>query len=753
MNKSIFILPLILLLSIFIASAYSSSNLKMYYSFDEIDVNTAIDSLGVYNLSLIHFNPSSTTYSKTGLISNSRQWSAQIYNNVYCYYENSNITYNFSSGFTINMWVYDNFGYGNQYFDFGNGTHIREYSRYKYVFGSSGAYLQYLTKANTTSTQNVFINKQLPSPNNHWNMITLVQGVNSTQYYVNGGLITNEINQTLLNRNVWTLDLGWYATSLYSAHIVNIDEYSVWNTPLNLNDIAILYNSGSGLSYTDTTTNGNISLGGKCTDEFTLCNNWGYTNYPHTFGLYYCNSVAESQFCSGGCINDICYTNGIATCGIIGESKCVDSTNYGTCSDSNSDGYLDYGQLNTCALNTHCVDYFHQAQCKNVSSSGVHSQYGLITTPYAVNTNYTSFNVDTNLRTVKVKTTDSVHTQSFIDSGTNFTTRICDYKETPFYNYGTIPQLINQSTDIVMSSAVAQNSIVRISIVPSNFDNGTIQLFSQGSTSNGILRYIRNATDKSLCIYDGTGTTIYCDYDYTGSDTLKSLDLEYTFDFTSKYYTIKMYFSRTYSNIQIRYPIVFAINDIYYYRINSTNTTLNYISLVTIPQFNSFSNIASTQPAYDQFGNVVGYYFQNDCLYSSVGSYKARTYGNNDGTPDYSVYNDWNINLDGTGLTQQQLDVHTNGQDWLSGNGLTQNTKLLIILFTLLLTIGSFTAIGFTMNNVASGFTIGIIVGFFALIMFTVFDWIPAWILIVLIIIGIATVILVSKTSNNNSSG
>lgn len=85
------------------------------------------------------------------------------------------------------------------------------------------------------------------------------------------------------------------------------------------------------------------------------------------------------------------------------------------------------------------------------------------------------------------------------------------------------------------------------------------------------------------------------------------------------------------------------------------------------------------------------------------------------------------------------------------GCGISNGIKYIMVLITILIIIGSFTAIGYTMNMIQGSFTVGVIVAFFALIMFTVFGWLPAWILVALLIVGIATIILVSKTGNNAS--
>lgn len=81
--------------------------------------------------------------------------------------------------------------------------------------------------------------------------------------------------------------------------------------------------------------------------------------------------------------------------------------------------------------------------------------------------------------------------------------------------------------------------------------------------------------------------------------------------------------------------------------------------------------------------------------------------------------------------------------DFLSGQGLSPNTKYLVVLIIILATIIGFTGAGFAMGASVAGFAVGVIVGFFELIIATLLGWISAWVLIVLIILSILCLIFI----------
>jgi hypothetical protein len=91
--------------------------------------------------------------------------------------------------------------------------------------------------------------------------------------------------------------------------------------------------------------------------------------------------------------------------------------------------------------------------------------------------------------------------------------------------------------------------------------------------------------------------------------------------------------------------------------------------------------------------------------------------------------------------------------DWLSGAGLTTGMKYLLVIFVIIFTIIGFGVFGATQSHIGLGFIVGIVIGAFELIIFTILGWIPVWVMIFLLLIAIATSILMSRISGGNGPG
>lgn len=718
-SKLAWIITIIFLITICFANAYDITDIKAYYSLEDTALTSLIDNTETYSMSGTGQNYYSITGKKgnaishNGTITGSSQYNSSIFN----IHNNS---------FSINFWVRHNSTTGLDYIlSIKNDTST---SYFNIRFGSLNIIVG--TKGSTTGTQELSI----PYTNSQaFNMVTVTYNPDSNS-------MLGYLNAELKSYNTTINDLRTNSNKMYLGipYLDVIDELGIFDVSLTGYEIAQLYNEGNGFDYNETVSNSNTTNMAGCIDINTYCSNMQY-HIINGETIYYCNSQAESQFCSGGCYNNICNITGISECAILGESKCVDSTNYAVCSDSDYDGYLDFGELHTCDLGTYCTDFFHLADCLNVTMNGTHDKYSLIVTPYAVSDENTSYIVNSDTRTVDVQSVFNLHQQQFYTEGTTYVSRTCDYKENSLYSYG--QQYLNTSTNFDMSSATNQNTMIRLSFTPEQFASGKISIISQASTSMGIIRYARDATNKSICIYDNLWNDIYCDYDYTGGDTLQNVDLEYTYDFASRTYTISMLFKRTFSQTKIIYPQTFVGNDIY--RINiqplfSSNTTLNSIVIVNIPTFKQF---ATTQQ------NTL---LVSPCIYTANGLYKVRTYGNNNGMPDYSIYTDYNINIIQLGSTANEVARASGLDKALFGEGLSKNIKYLIVLFTIMSIIAGFTALGFAIKMIQASFIVGSVIATFVLIIFTIFGWISWIVIVMLIIVAIAISILISKTNTNN---
>lgn len=738
--KSIWIIPIMFLLILTSVTAYNTNDLKVYYAFEETNTNFVNDTIGNYNLTRYYPNGLQTNPTRTsGLIDNALTYTDVALQN---YYNGSIYDLSTTNSFSINFWIYKTYNSSTY-----NSEYI--YLVYNGQLGTSNEIKFGQTLTNGFYIYNWITGKYLMRygsdiQSNTWNMITIVVNKNTTSYntsvyyYING--IQDKIyyqtptqNISGINNLMNYIKILPISSSGLPSQIGKYDEMSIWNIALSPLDIQTLYNNHIGLSYTETLNGINTTLPPKCINEFDWCSNVGING----FGVYYCKAQIDSIFCSGGCINDVCYqTNPLQECGIVGETKCLDTTNYAKCSDSNTDGFLDFGEIHSCNIGTYCVDFYKLADCLNVTQNGTHDKYSLIVTPYAISDANTSYTLDTTARVIGVQSVYSIHQQDFYTTGTTYVSRTCNYLEKSLYSYG--QQTINNSTDFDMTSATNQNTIIRLSITPNNYANGTIKIISQSSSNMGIIKYARNLTAKSVCIYDNFDTEIYCDYDYTGGDTLQSIDLEYTYDFTSRTYTIKMLFVRTFSQTKIIYPQTFIGNDIYRINIDSSDTLLNSIVVVNIPTFNQYT---TTQQ------NTL---LVSPCLYTSSGITRVRTYGNNNGMPDYSVYTDYDVNIINLGLTQNDIARVSGTDDILSGQGLSKGVKYLIVLFAIMVEIIGFTALGFAIKMIQASFITGSIIAVFTLIIFTIFGWISWIVIVMMLIIAIAISILLSKTNSNN---
>jgi hypothetical protein len=536
-----------------------------------------------------------------------------------------------------------------------------------------------------------------------------------------------------INNN--SLIFGFDGTNCYYEDITSFNTTSVRLNALTNDDYDGFYITGENilLKYSTIVTQ---TLNPQCLSSSTYCT----TPILYQNGQIGCDSMNNIEYCAEGCINNVCINTKINQCDIVGERKCLDSTTQLICEDNNADGYLEFTTTENCAIGTYCINSFHFASCKNISSTGVHDQYGLVVTPYSISDENTTYTLDNLAKSVKVLSVFDLHYQDFFQTGTQFFSRTCDYKETKL-NSDIEQTEITSLNQFVFSSAIGNNFIARLSFSPKDYDNGSIEFKSQTATTFSKILYSHNLSDKRMCFYYADGSQIYCDYDYLTTDTLKNVNLEYVFDKTSNTYTIKMYFNRTNPVIKIVYPQVSSANDIASFEMNAINTSLNYVSFVNVPSYREFSS-----------NNVFNQY-ATACAYLSTGSRTVRTYGNNDGTPDYSVYTDWIINIDTLGITQSQLADKTNNASFLNGSGLTTSAKYLIVLISIMTIICIFVGVGFATGSARAGFITGIILGTFAMIFFTVFDWIPVWIVVMLVIVSLALIILIGKTGSSNSTG
>lgn len=112
------------------------------------------------------------------------------------------------------------------------------------------------------------------------------------------------------------------------------------------------------------------------------------------------------------------------------------------------------------------------------------------------------------------------------------------------------------------------------------------------------------------------------------------------------------------------------------------------------------------------------------------------------------------INADcpqGSGCVNGVCIVGQSSTSWLDGGNLNKGFKYLIVLFVILVTFGCFVVVGFQSGVIRGTTILGIIVSCFELVMFAVLGWIPVWLIIMLIILGVASAVLIGRSAQGSS--
>ena len=473
----------------------------------------------------------------------------------------------------------------------------------------------------------------------------------------------------------------------------------------------------------------------SCIDNNTYCNDTLYTvnNEP------YCD-FSNIKYCNKGCSNSICSNNLNNTCNVLGSRICTTTTQYGVCSDSNSDTALDFGEVHDCSIGQYCFSSFNFADCTNVTQDGVHAIYSMNIVPFQDSSDNTFYSVDEQSSTVGISTTNAIHTQYFYTiTQPQYISRTCDYKETIIYS-NLISENINESKSYTLTSPINSDSIIDFSIKPDINTNGSIRFESLATSSMLDLLYYRNATNKELKITKLNGTILYDDYDTANSDTLKTLDFEYVYTKSSGTYTLKIIFNRDNDNIITTYPILTTDNNIYKIIISSSgNTTFNNITAKTISSFSSFTS------------NINGLLGNNNsvlpCVYTSVGTRIVRTYANNNGQPDYSSYKDYNVNLKATGLTKSEV-AQSKENDNIN-NELSLNMRYYIMLGVsvgLLLLLSLFGVVG---HEPVGGFLSGLASSMLSSLTLSIIFKLSLLIPILYILIGGAIAVIITRKTTS----
>jgi hypothetical protein len=716
------------------ASAYNSSNIVAYYNFDSTNLSTLID---VANGNNLVGNNISNSISVAGLVSgNALKWGGGVETYGSKFFYNGSVNFN-SQFFSINYWI--NFTPTNTERHwmitdnaslFSTSALQKSALAFTCITGTTGCRLANTSYFNPSGSQ-MRLNGTSGLVNGQRYMITILynHNLNYASYFINGVLVRTDSAFPLFSTPFTQFAIGGASSDTF-------DEMSIWNTALTSQDIQQLYNNGLGLSFNDT-LNGATSYSPVCLSPNTYCSS------PFFNGLQFVCYQQNTQFCAQGCSNSsgsaVCTNTCQNYCQIIGTSNCASSTSQFICQDSTGNGCLDLNTIQNCPIGQFCINQAFTSFCVNSSSSGVHSIYGLAVTPYAVNDETVAYNVDALNRIVSVKTSNALHTQLFYTQGTTYFTRTCRYNETTLF---TQPYAnVTNDTTFTMTSANGNTQLLRVNFLPSAFGSGIISVRSQAGSLLSNFAYVRNITAKSLCVNYLNGSSLYCNYDYALTDTLANVQFEYLFDMSSKFYTIRMTFNNSAPNVQATYPIAFTGTDVnsIEFNVTSGNTDMFGFSSLTIPQPQGYSTTTTANNSE----------FNQACQYTTSGNFVVRTYGNQNGAPDYTTFADYTVNMLGLGVNQQAVNQQNQFNQF--GQGISDNMKLVIVLVGIMIVIGFGLVIGYQTDTVKMSLIMSVVLSMFGLVIATLYAWVPVWVFVSLAIFGLATIIFSSSVKSSNT--
>lgn len=604
-------------------------------------------------------------------------------------------------------------------------------------------------------------------------------GTNKTYYSKNYGVNWYIINNTVTYEYDKANDKIIYALTNGSVYIHDT------NTKININqNFSLPFSNINSMYYSDDTLYYIIPTP-KCINENTYCTQPYFYNNEYSCAYentYNCNNGCDDSTGTAICNNNCGIVPNPLSCNILGARNCIDSTTVGVCDDWNLDGCYTYAPSSTCPTGQFCLqsgNYF--GSCVNTTESGTHAEYGLLVTPYSTSDANTSYTDNSATRTVSVNTIFSAHTQDFYTTGTYYLSRTCDYTAPVLLSTG-YANVTNYANDSVqtLTSATNSDTIVKLSFTPSSYSEGWITLTDTLGSVNSKYYYQRNYSQKRMCIYDNNLLIIYCDYSTNSFDDLTSVDLEYSFQFATKTYSVKATFNRAVDNVRIIGVQTFLGQNIYQINVSQfidfESTIINNLVITSPTAYNTFtSNTGGTKivqvenpncncgtltcSEYKLIHGIQAYnnlclinqtvpIFVQPCIFTSSGNHLVRTYGNNNGVPDYSTYKDYNVNIVGLGLTQEEVE-NSNPNNNISGKGLPQYMKYIIVAITILLCIGIFLGIGITTDTIKVNLMVGVVLSLFAVIIYTILGWISAWIIVAIIIIGLAIVILLGSMKSS----
>jgi len=244
-----------------------------YYSFED----SPNDSTGLYN-----GTATSLSYNSTA----GKQGNGVIFNSGSDLMNVSDIHYNWSGiNWSISLWANQNATQQGGFFS----TRINKTVGGGYItLGTYTGYLQVETDDGTILNSSIFINDSA------WRYYSLTYNeiTNNLSLYINGVLNTSTTSEIKFGNQSNSVFLGTWGADLTTQSFLGfMDEFGMWNKTLTQDEITTIYNSGTGLNYSDifTTGNGILSSGETFTKIYTSAGNYRWN-------VYACDNSSDCGF-------------------------------------------------------------------------------------------------------------------------------------------------------------------------------------------------------------------------------------------------------------------------------------------------------------------------------------------------------------------------------------------------------------------------------------------------------------------------
>ncbi len=140
--------------------------------------------------------------------------------------------------------------------------------------------------------------------------------------------------------------------------------------------------------------------------------------------------------------------------------------------------------------------------------------------------------------------------------------------------------------------------------------------------------------------------------------------------------------------------------------------------------------------------------YSEQCTYLPNYCYVTRFYSQGTNQNAYNNYADFNVCAT-TNSAISETDVFLQANQGVDVNGkstgLTQVQKYLVVLFSILVVFGAFVVVGFATDTIKMSTIMGMIVSVFGVIIYTVLGWIPAWLIVVIVVLALAIIIILPQ--------